>query len=51
MLTIFLQYYNAVGVTAVLFVQVFDQVLAVSDMSGVPEEHDVWGEVQTLSVS
>lgn len=31
--------------------QVFNQVLAVSDMSGVPEEHDVRGEMQTLSVS
>ena len=33
------------------FMKVFHQVLAVPDVSGVPEEHDVWGEVQTLSVS
>lgn len=31
--------------------KVFHQVLAVPDLPSVPEEHDVRGEVQTLSVS
>lgn len=35
----------------ILLLQVFHQVLAVPDMSSVPEEHDVRGKVQTLSVS